>query len=137
MKSKKRGIEPTLVYSQGLQSASLLNFDLNVLMHKMKLESGFQDEGLSTKILLNSPEKGILLTIVQGSTEIDSFQVDDSISFHVIEGKLKFSSRKESVILTKGQLLKFNKIGICKIISFIETAFILTIVRCPIKLFEN
>jgi len=136
MKTRRR-TELTLVYANGLPSASLLNFDLKVLMQKMKLENAFQNAGLSTKILVNSPEKGILLTIVQDSTEIDSFQVDDSISFHVIEGKLKFSTRKESVILMKGQLLKFNERGIYRITSLIETAFILTIVRSPIKLCKN
>ena len=42
-------------------------------------------------------------------TEILSYQSNDSVTFQIIEGKLKFHIRKDTVTLNKGQLLTLEE----------------------------
>jgi quercetin dioxygenase-like cupin family protein len=82
---------------------------------------------LMSMILLNRPDKKILLTAMHVKTEINSFQSTDSITFQILEGKLKFHTRKETVILSKGQILTLiEKIEYC-LTAMEETVFLLTI----------
>jgi hypothetical protein len=120
-----------------LYSVLSLNFDLPVLIQKMKNEPKFQVDGLNSKILLNFHEKQVVLTIIHESTEIDSFLVSGSVSFLVLEGKLKFYTGKESVILEKGQLILIDKSSKYKFTSIEQTIFIITIVSSTIKHYAN
>jgi quercetin dioxygenase-like cupin family protein len=75
---------------------------------------------------MNSPEKQIVLAALHEGTEIKSFQSNDSVSFHIIEGKLKFHTRKESVTLDKGQLLTLQKNIKYRMSTKEETVILLT-----------
>lgn len=80
-------------------------FDLPALVEKMKQKRSWAKGKLNAKILMKTPGKQIVLTTLHEGTEIKSFQSNDSVTFEVIEGKLQFHSRKESVTLEKGELL--------------------------------
>jgi hypothetical protein len=60
-------------------------------------------------------------------TEIDSFQSKESITLKVIEGKLKFRSGKNDVILNEGQFLTLHDKISYSMKSLEETVFLLTI----------
>jgi quercetin dioxygenase-like cupin family protein len=78
-------------------------------------------------ILLKSPEKQIILTAMHEGTEILSFQANDSVTFQIIEGKLRFHHRKDIVTLNKGQLMTLNDNIKYRLTSDEETVFLLTI----------
>ncbi|QGY46130.1 hypothetical protein GM418_21405 [Maribellus comscasis] len=84
---------------------------------------------LNSKILVNRPDKQVVLTIIHKDTEIDSFQSDDSVTLFVVGGKLKLHTRKESIILKEGQLLKLHKKVNYSFTTWKETVFLLTIVN--------
>ncbi|MEI6347415.1 MAG: hypothetical protein WCP69_05670 [Bacteroidota bacterium] len=105
---------------------SLIIFDLPHLIDKMKDESTWVEGKLNAMILMNSPEKQIVLAALHEGTEIKSFQSNDSVSFHIIEGKLKFHTRKESVTLDKGQLLTLQKNIKYRMSTKEETVILLT-----------
>ena len=88
-------------------------------------------------ILLKSPDKQIVLTALHEGTEINSFQSNDSITFQIIEGKLKFQTRKESVTLNKGQLLTLHENIKYSLTTSEETVFLLTIANSTLKQAEN
>src|SRR3972149_5523591 len=90
-------------------NASLHTFDLPALIEKMKHSHTWSRGELNAMILSKSHEKQIVLTALHKGTEIISFQSNDSITFQIIEGKLKFHTRKKSVNLDKGQLLTLQK----------------------------
>ena len=90
-------------------NASMQTFDLPTLIEKMKHSHTWTTGDFNAMILLKSPEKEIVLTALHEGTEIKSFQANDSITFQIIEGKLKFHTRKESVTLDKGQLLTLHE----------------------------
>jgi hypothetical protein len=105
----------------------LLAFDLPSLISKMRQNNDWAHGALNSLVLLKSPGKQIILTAIQDGTEIESFQSDDSISFQVIEGKLRFHSRKDSVTLVKDQVMTLNEHIKYRLTTQEETIFLLTI----------
>jgi quercetin dioxygenase-like cupin family protein len=87
---------------------------------------------LDSKILVNRPDKQIVLTTIHENTEINSFQSDDSVTLKVIGGKLKLHTRKESIILDKGQLHRLHKNMIYNLTTEEETMFLLIIIKAAI-----
>jgi quercetin dioxygenase-like cupin family protein len=105
----------------------LLIFDLPTLIGKLKQSHNWAKGELNATILLKRPDKQVVLTALHKGTEISSFQSNDSITFQIIEGKLKFHTRKRSVILDKGQLLTLHENINYRLISGEDTVFLLTI----------
>ena len=93
----------------------------------MRQNNKWANGELNSLILLKSPRKHIILTVIHDGTEIESFQSDDSISFQVIEGKLRFHSRKDSVTLVKDQVMTLKEHIKYRLTTREETIFLLTI----------
>lgn len=106
---------------------TLLAFDLPTLINNMKQSDSWSNGELNAMILLKSPEKQIILTAMHEGTEIESYQSNESITFQIIEGRLKFHLRKDSVILNEGQLMTLEENIKYRLSSQTETVFLLTI----------
>lgn len=104
-------------------------FNLPKLSEKVKLKRTWMNGELFSKILVNRPDKQIVLTTIFKDTEIDSFQSNDSVTFHVIGGKLILHTRKKLIILGEGQFLALHKHINYRLTSAKETVFLLTIVK--------
>jgi quercetin dioxygenase-like cupin family protein len=103
-----------------------MNFDIPSLIETLKQDPCWSKRELSTMVLLKSPVKNIVLTLLPAGIEIKSVQLNDTITYQVLEGKLKFCIRNESVILGKGELLKLNEKTKYQFDSLEESAFLLT-----------
>src|SRR5674476_1547360 len=108
-------------------ACTLLAFDLPHLIATMKQSYTWANGELNALILLKSPEKQIILTAMHEGTEIESFQSNDSITFQIIEGRLKFHLRKDTVTLNEGQLMTLDENINYRLSSQVETVFLLTI----------
>ena len=106
---------------------TLLGFNLPSLIATMKQSDTWANGELNALILLKSPEKQIILTAMHEGTEIESFQSNDSITFQIIEGRLKFHLRKDTVTLNEGQLMTLDENINYRLSSQVETVFLLTI----------
>ncbi len=115
----------------------LLAFNLPSLISTMRQDYKWANGELNSLILLKSPRKQIILTAIHDGTEIESFQSDDSISFQVIEGKLRFHSRKDSVTLVKDQVMTLNEHIKYRLTTREETIFLLTITKDITKTAKN
>ena len=102
-------------------------FDLPALVEKMKQKPAWVKGELNAMILLKSTNKEIVLATLHEGTEINSFHSNDSITLQILEGKLKFRNRKESVTLDKGQLLVVQENINFSLTTGEETVFLLTI----------
>ncbi len=118
-------------------NSSLFSFDLPILIENMKHSHTWEKGELNAMILLKSPGKQIVLTALHEGTEINSFQSNDSITFQIIEGELKFHARKESVTLNKGQLLTLHENIKYSLTTMEETVFLLTIANGTLQPAEN
>lgn len=108
-------------------NTSFSAFDVQSLVENIKLSSFWAKGELYSKILFKSHERRVVLTALHKGIEIISFQSDESVSVQIIEGQLKFRTRKESVILDKGQLLTFHDNIKYSLISKEKTVYLLTI----------
>lgn len=115
----------------------LLAFDLPSLIKTMKQSYTWAIGELNALILLNSPEKQIILTAMHKGTEILSFQSNDSITFQIIEGRLRFHIRKDTITLNKGQLMKLDEHIKYRLTTDEETVFLLTISNTNTKSASN
>jgi quercetin dioxygenase-like cupin family protein len=106
---------------------SLLGFNLPSLIATMKQSYTWSNGELNALILLKSPDKQIILTAMHEGTEIKSFQSNDSITFQIIEGKLRFHIRKDTVTLNEGQLMTLDENIKYRLTTEEETVFLLTI----------
>jgi len=119
------------------RNPSLLVFDLPTLVDKMKHKQSWSDGELNAMILLKTPDKQIILTAIHDGTEIQSFQSNDSVTFQIIEGKLMFHTRKESITLDAGQLLTLHDNIKYSLTIKEETVLLLTITSRVLQLSEN
>ena len=103
-----------------------MNFDIPSLIETLKQDPSWSRRELSTMVLLKSPVKNIVLTLLPAGIEIRSVQLNDAITYQILEGKLKFQIRNESVVLGKGELLKLNEKTKYQFDSLEESAFLLT-----------
>jgi quercetin dioxygenase-like cupin family protein len=103
-----------------------MNFDIPSLIETLKQDPSWSRRELSTMVLLKSPVKNIVLTLLPAGIEIRSVQLNDTITYQILEGKLKFQIRNESVVLCKGELLKLNEKTKYQFDSLEESAFLLT-----------
>ena len=110
-------------------NGSLRTFDLPTLIEKMKRENTWDKGGLNAKILMNKPNKQIVLTVLHKGTEINSFQSNDSITIQVIEGELKFHTQNESITLEKGQMLTLQENIDYSLTTKAETVLLFTIIK--------
>jgi len=106
---------------------TLLAFDLPTLIATMKHSDTWANGELNALILLKSPKKQIILTAMHEGTEIESFQSNESITFQIIEGRLKFHIRKDTLTLNEGQLMTLDENINYRLSSQKETVFLLTI----------
>lgn len=103
-----------------------MNFDIPSLIETLKKDPSWSKKELSTMVLLKSPVKNIVLTLLPAGIEIRSVQLNDTITYQVLEGKLKFHIRNESVLLGKGESLMLNEKTKYQFDSIEESAFLLT-----------
>lgn len=105
----------------------LLAFDLPSLITTMKQSVSWANGELNAMILLKSPGKQIILAAMHEGTEIESYQANDSITFQIIEGNLKFHVWKDTITLHEGQLITLDEKIKYSLSSMVETVFMLTI----------
>jgi len=127
MEKERLKSKPPLSEDNRSLNTSLRTFDLPALIDKMKNNHTWVKGELNAMILLKSPDKQIVLTALHEGTEIKSFQSNESVTFQIIEGKLKFHTRKESVTLNKGQLLTLYENIKYSLTTREETVLLLTI----------
>ena len=115
------------IMNQKSSGCSFLAFDLPSLIATMKHTETWANGELNALILLKSPQKQIILTAMHEGTEVESFQSNDSITFQIIEGRIKFHVRKDTVMLNEGQLMTLDEHIKYRLSSLVETVFLLTI----------
>ena len=108
-------------------ACTLLAFDLPHLIATMKQSYTWISGELNATVLLNSTDKQIVLTALHEGTEIKSFQSNESVTFQIIEGKLRFHMRKDAVTLSEGQLMTIDEKIKYSLTTEVETVFLLTI----------
>lgn len=106
---------------------SFFSHELPQLIQKIKKDCAWQQGDLKSLVLLNDPDKKIVLTGMQAQTEIESYNKGNSVMIHVLEGAVKLTVRKNSGILVSGQKFTISEQIHYKLESLSETFIILAI----------
>jgi len=112
-----------------LLNNSVFLYDLPELIKNMKNTSGWKNGELAATVLLNSPDKQIVLTLLHDDTEVNSFQSGDSLTLQMIEGKIKLITPAKTVILNYDQLLTLNDKTKFRLTSLEESVLLFTFSR--------
>jgi hypothetical protein len=122
-------INRNITYTKNVRSSDsrLLAFDLPSLIESMKQSYTWANGELNALVLLKSHDKQVILTAMHDGTEILSYQSNDSVTFQIIEGKLHFHIRKDTITLNKDQLLTLEEHIKYRLTTDQETVFLLTI----------
>jgi hypothetical protein len=112
---------------QNSSDRKLSDFDLPALIATMKRSNSWVNGELNALILLKTPDEQIILTAMHEGTEVESFQSNDSVSFQIIEGNLRFHLLNDSIRLKKDQLMILREHIKYRLTSEEETIFLLTI----------
>ena len=83
-----------------LGSSNLMQ-DLPGLIRNMKLSNTWARGDLNAMVLLKDSDKNVVLVALHEGTEIVSYQSNNSITFQIIEGSLKFNTQKTSAALVR------------------------------------
>jgi quercetin dioxygenase-like cupin family protein len=109
-----------------LSGCVLSEFNLRSLIATMKQSRTWAKGELNAQILLNSPHRQIMLTALHEGTEVKFFQSNDSVTFQIIEGNLRFHIRGDTVILNEGQKIILDEKIKYRFTTGVETVFLLT-----------
>ena len=116
---------------------SFLVLDMPAMAEKMKHEQNWIDGELNSVILLKTPYKQIILTVLHDGTMIQSFQSNESITFQLLEGELIFNTRRSSVLLNKGQLFTLHENIKYSLTTREDSVLLLTIATGALQFSEN
>ena len=116
---------------------SLLTYDLQDLIVKMKRQHISSQEDPDSMILLNCLDKKVVLIVLHEGTGFSSYQANSSVTFQIIEGKLEYRSLKEAVMLGKGQFLTLHENINYSLTTDEETVILLTIANGALQYSEN
>jgi hypothetical protein len=128
---------PPLSIMHNSRNASVLALNLPVLIDRMKHSDAWSKGELNAMILLKNDNTQIVLTAIHEGTEITSFQSNDSITFQIMEGQLKFHSRKESLTLDKDHLMTLHENVGYSLTTEEETVFLSTIASAMLETRDN
>jgi quercetin dioxygenase-like cupin family protein len=107
---------------------SLNTFNLLTLIEKMKHKPTLFNGDLHSMVLLNRPDKQIVLTTFDKGTEIDSFQSKELMVLQVVWGELKFHTHEKSLTLSRGELFTLDEKEPYFLTTNERTVFLLTLI---------
>jgi quercetin dioxygenase-like cupin family protein len=109
-------------------TASLNVFNLLTLIEKMNHKPIMFNGDLHSMVLLNQPDKQIVLTTFDKGTEINSFQSKELMVLQVFWGKLRFHTHEKSLTLSRGELFTLDEKEPYILTTSERTVFLLTLI---------
>jgi len=114
-------------YNNGLLRDPSDKYDLSSLIKSLETDLPFEEGDLITQVLHKSPELNILLVKMHEGTEFISFQKNQSVTFRILQGRLRLHIRKGSLTLYAGESLILSEKTKYRIASMEPTALLLTL----------
>jgi hypothetical protein len=130
-------IKPPGWEDSGPLNPSLLNLDINSLIAGMKQSRTWVEGNLNSIVLFKSPDKQIVISALHEDTEVILKNEVDSVTVYIIEGRMQFQTRDETIILNKDQLITLHDKMKYSLTTLETTVFLLTIENSNSHRLEN
>jgi hypothetical protein len=111
----------------------LLHPDIKTLIRNIKHSRAWAQGDQNAMFRLKHSGKHVVLAALHEGTDIISYQSNDSITFQIIEGSLRFNSRKASATLAMGQVLTLNGRIKYRLTTSEETVLLLSIAKDTLR----
>ena len=118
----------TQVYNHRLMSQSFVPVKLHRLVDGLKLNLLNSKNNLNSIVLAHHHDKKTVLMALNEAVELESVQADDSVTIHLIEGKVQFKAKNQLIVLMKGQLKKVSERIPYSLTAMEKSVILLTIV---------
>ncbi len=109
------------------------NIDLHSLIRNLKNSPAWEMGEISPMVLSRNPGSNVVIAAMHEGTEIVSFQSNDSVSFQIIEGRVRFNTMNNSLTLEKGYFLKLSEKTKYKLTTSKETVLLLSIEKNNVR----
>ena len=132
MKNDYMRDEFSLHTAERFLDAPLLSFDLPNIVEKIKNQENWKMGERDAITLVKSDFMRIVLIALHEQSEINFHESGNMISLQLLEGKVNFQTKKQSVMLGKGSLLTFHEDMKHTLIAVEESVFLLIVAICPV-----
>ncbi len=135
METETLNRQTSFIRNKRVDKSSSFPHDFPGIIKKMKDTPDWKEGNLVSAILLKSPYKQIVLTLMHDNTEVIFSQLDNSVTFQIMEGKIEFHTNKMTFILNNGHLLTFHDNIKFSLTSLEKSVFLLTLLTAQKKQF--
>jgi quercetin dioxygenase-like cupin family protein len=111
--------------------ASLMQFDLDGEIEKIKHEKNWMEGCQSAKTLVKSENMSLLLIAMHMGDEMKMHRFNGPITLHVVEGNIQFLTRQNCVSIKEGQLITLQKKIPHNLVAKMSSIFLLTLLNLP------
>jgi hypothetical protein len=111
----------------------LLHPDIKTLIRNIKHSRAWVKGDQNAMFLVKHSGKQVVLAALHSGTDIYSYQSNDSITFQIIEGSLRFNSRKASATIAMGQVLTLNGRIKYRLTTSEETVLLLSVAKNTLR----
>jgi hypothetical protein len=111
----------------------LLHPDIKTLIRNIKHSRAWAKRDQNAMFRVKNSGKQVVLAAFHTGTDIFSYQLNDSITFQIIEGSLKFNSRKASATIAMGQVLTLNGRIKYRLTTSEETVLLLSVAKNTLR----
>ena len=111
----------------------LFHPEIKTLIRNIKHSRAWARGDQNAMFLVKHSGRQIVLAAFHPGTDIFSYQSNDSITFQIIEGSLKFNSRKASATIAMGQVLTLNGRVKYRLTTSEETVLLLSVAKNTLR----
>ena len=105
----------------------LLEFDLAAETDQLRQEEPWKSTSRNAKTLVKYPDLRIVLIAMKSGTRMEGHKTDESISIHVLKGKLRLHLSGQAVEVPAGCLLTLERALPHDVEALEDSSFLLTI----------
>jgi hypothetical protein len=111
----------------------LFHPEIKTLIRNIKHSRSWAKGDQNAMFLVKHLGKQVVLAAFHKGTDIFSYQSNDSITFQIIEGSLRFNSRNASAIIAMGQVLTLNGRVKYRLTTSEETVLLLSVAKNTLR----
>lgn len=107
--------------------APLVEIDLNKFIHELKQETTWANSDHNSITVFKSENRTIVLIGMHANTELKTHKANGHITLQVLEGEVQFIAEKQTISLSKGQMICLQENIPHGVLAMKESFFLFTV----------
>lgn len=127
MENKANDATPLRPEGNRVLNAPLVEMNLNNLIAQVKEEKTWSDSDRNAITIFKSDTMRLVLMGLHQGAELKTHTANGEITVQVLEGKINFSTKQQSALLEKGQMVALQANIEHSVLALTESFFLLTL----------